>query len=357
MNKARLKELYGYFGELIYPVVAIILALLVGSIIILVSGNDPIQAYSALYRGAFGDITAVAETLERAVPLIFTGLAVAFAFRCGLFNIGAEGQLYMGAFAAALVGFKVENLPPVIHIPLAILAAAVVAGIWASIPGYLKARFGVHEVINTIMMNYIAYSLTSYLVMYPFKAPGAIPKTPDVLPSAQLYRFMEYSRLNTGIIIALVSLYAIYYLLWKTNMGYEIRAVGLNIHAAEYGGIKVKRNMVIAMFVSGALAGLAGAERVMGLHLSFIHGFSPGYGFEGIAVALLGRNHPVGILLSAILFGALSKGGLYMDMAANVPIDLVIVLQAIIIFFVAAEQMTRAIVKWRPRGGKKNELA
>jgi simple sugar transport system permease protein len=274
-----------------------------------------------------------------------------------LFNIGAEGQLYIGAFAAALVGYRFTGLPHIIHVPLAILAAAVAAGIWSGIPGYLKARFGVHEVINTIMMNYIAYSLTSYLVMYPFKAPGAIPKTPDVLPTAQLYRFMEYSRLNTGVILALISLYVVYYLLWKTNLGYEIRAVGQNLHAAEYGGINIRKNMVISMFISGMFAGLAGAERVMGLHLSFIHGFSPGYGFEGIAVALLGRNHPVGILLSAVLFGALANGGLYMDMAADVPIDLVTVLQAIIIFFVAAEGITGFVIKRQGKGDKRNEPA
>ena len=339
-----------YFQVALYPIIASCMALLVGAIIMLLAGYNPLTAYAALFEGAFGNRVAVAETLLRSTPLLFTGLAVAFAFKCGLFNIGVEGQLHIGAFAAALVGYQVTGLPAILHIPLSLLAAAVVAGIWAGIPGYLKARFGTHEVINTIMMNHIAIALVAYLVVHPFRAPGVIPRTSNVLPSAQLFRFVEHSRLNLGIFIALIALYLIYYLLWKTNIGYEIRAVGLSEKAAEYAGISVRKNIVLAMVISGMLGGLAGAERIMGMHLSFIQGFSPGYGFEGIAVALLGRNHPLGILFSAILFGALANGGFRMSMVTDVPTDLVTIIQAVVVFFIAAEQLAKYLIKRRDTG-------
>ncbi|MCD5413473.1 MAG: ABC transporter permease [Clostridiales bacterium] len=350
MTNTRKGKCAKYFEVALYPVIATCLALLVGVIIMLVTGHNPVDAYLALFEGAFGSSVAIAETLSRSTPLFLTGLAVAFAFKCGLFNIGVEGQLHVGAMAAAVVGCYLTGLPAIAHIPLTLLAAAVVAGIWAGVPGYLKARFRTHEVINTIMMNHIAIALVSYLVVHVFRAPGVIPRTSTILPSAQLYRFIEFSRLNIGLFMAMIALYLIYYLLWKTNVGYEIRAVGHNDKAAECAGINVKRNIVMAMVISGMLGGLAGAERIMGLHLSFIQGFSPGYGFEGIAVALLGRNHPLGILFSAILFGALANGGFRMSMATAVPTDLATVIQAVVVFFVAAEQLAKLFIKRRKKG-------
>jgi len=340
--------------ELTLPLGAIFLGLLVGAIVILWIGKNPIAAYASLFYGAFGDLNRFANTIARATPLILTGLAVAFAFRCGLFNIGVEGQLLIGALSAAYVGTALNGLPTIIHLPLTILSAMAASAVWAAIPGILKAKRGVHEVINTIMMNFIAYAFVAFIITGPLKAPGQIPKSADMLESAQLIQLSEIaqwstSRLNTGIFIALLACVAIYYLLWKTTLGYEIRAVGLNPFAAEYGGISVNRNIVLAMVISGMLAGLAGAERVLGFHGSFILGFSPGYGFEGIAVALLGKNHPVGVILAAILFGSLSSGGRWMAFNTGVPTDLVTVLQAVIIFFVAAEQ----IVAWFFRKKKK----
>ncbi len=340
-----------YFQVALYPIIATGIALLVGAVIMVIAGHNPFTAYAALFEGAFGNRITTAETLSRSTPLFFTGLAVAFAFKCGLFNIGVEGQMHVGAFAAALVGYQITGLPAIIHIPLSLLAAVIASGIWAGIPGYLKARFGTHEVINTIMMNHIAIALVAYLVVHPFRAPGVIPRTSNVLPSAQLFRLVEHSRLNLGIFIALIALYLIYYLLWKTNLGYEIRAVGLSEKAAEYAGISVRRNIILAMVISGMLGGLAGAERIMGMHLSFIQGFSPGYGFEGIAVALLGRNHPLGIFFSAILFGALANGGFRMSMVTDVPTDLVTIVQAVVIFFIAAEQLAKHFIK-RPNKGR-----
>jgi simple sugar transport system permease protein len=340
--------------ELILPLGAILLGLLVGGIVILWIGRNPFAAYASLFYGAFGDLNRFANTIARATPLILTGLAVAFAFRCGLFNIGVEGQLLIGALSAAFVGTTLSGLPAIIHLPLTILSAMAASALWAAIPGILKAKRGVHEVINTIMMNFIAYAFVAYIITGPLKAPGQIPKSADILASAQLIRLSELaqwstSRLNTGILIALLACVVIYYLLWKTTIGYEIRAVGLNPFAAEYGGISVNRNIILAMVISGVLAGLAGAERVLGFHGSFILGFSPGYGFEGIAVALLGKNHPVGVILAAILFGSLSSGGRWMAFNTGVPTDIVTILQAVIIFFVAAEQ----IVAWFFRNKKK----
>jgi len=340
--------------ELVLPLGAIFLGLLVGAIMILWIGKNPLFAYASLFYGAFGDLNSIANTLARATPLILTGLAVAFAFRCGLFNIGVEGQLLVGGLSAAYVGTVLNGLPLIVHLPLTILSAMVASAIWAAIPGILKAKRGVHEVINTIMMNFIAYALVAFVITGPLKAPGQIPKSADILETAQLIRLSEFaqwstSRLNTGILIALLACIVIYYLLWKTTIGYEIRAVGLNPFAAEYGGISVNRNIILAMVISGMIAGLAGAERVIGFHGSFILGFSPGYGFEGIAVALLGKNHPVGVILAAILFGTLSSGGRWMAFNTGVPTELVTVLQAVIIFFVAAEQ----IVAWFFRSKKK----
>ncbi len=340
--------------ELVLPIGAIFLGLLVGALIILWIGKNPLAAYASLFYGAFGDLNRFANTVARATPLILTGLAVAFAFRRGLFNIGVEGQMLVGALSAAYVGTAFGGLPAIIHLPLTILSAMAASAVWAAIPGVLKAKRGVHEVINTIMMNFIAYAFVAYVITGPLKAPGQIPKSADILSSAQLIRLSELaqwstSRLNAGIIIALLACVAIYYLLWKTTAGYEIRAVGLNPHAAEYGGISVNRNIILAMVISGVLAGLAGAERVLGFHGSFILGFSPGYGFEGIAVALLGKNHPVGVIFAAILFGSLSSGGRWMAFNTGVPTDIVTVLQAVIIFFVAAE----GIVAWFIRNKKK----
>ncbi|AVX31110.1 nucleoside ABC transporter membrane protein [Carboxydocella thermautotrophica] len=343
------------FLEWLVPVGAILLAGLVGAVIMLAIGVDPLEAYGALIQGAFGDKHRFFNTLARSTPLIFTGLAVAFAFRTGLFNIGVEGQMYIAAAAAAYAGFAI-SLPGPIHAIVAILAAMAAAGIWAAIPGYLKAKLGVHEVINTIMMNYIAYGIAAYYVKI-FQAPGQVPRTPDVAPSAALATIQELtnnwtrSKMNVGFFLALVALVVVWYLLWKTVTGYEIRAVGLNPLAAEYGGINVKKMIILAMTISGVLAGLAGAERVLGFHRAYISNFSPGYGFEGIAVALLGKNHPVGVLFSALLFGALANGGQYMNMATRVPADLIVVIQAIIIFFVAADQIVRSFLP-KLKGGE-----
>ncbi|MBT9136634.1 MAG: hypothetical protein DDT34_01716 [Firmicutes bacterium] len=342
--------------ELLVPLAAIALGLLVGAVIILFIGENPVRAYAALFHGAFGSFNSLLGTLTRATPIIITGLAVALPFRAGLFNIGVEGQMMMGALAAAVVGAELRGLPLAVHLPLTLLAAVTAGGLWAFIPAWLKARRGIHEVINTIMLNFVANAVLAYLVVEVLRAPGEmIPKTPAVLGTAVLARFSDFlpgitARLNLGFILALLAAVGLYYLLWKTTTGYEIRAVGLNAKAAEYAGINVAKRIILAMVLSGMLAGLAGAERILGFDRMLALGFSPGFGFEGIAVALLGRNHPVGIILAALLFGALSSGGVWLSFATDVPSDIIVVLQAVIIFFVSADQIVRAIISYGKKG-------
>ena len=336
-----------FLQQLILPVGAIIMALLVGALFILAIGKNPITAYVALIQGAFGDIFSIGETLENTTPLILTGLAVAFAFRAKLFNIGAEGQFLMGALAATWVGTSL-SLPAIIHTPLTLLAGIIVGGLWGGLAGLLKAVRGVHEVISTIMLNFIAIFFISYMVTGPMKEQSAldIPQTARVAETAQLMKILPPSRLSSGIIIALVAAAFIWWLLWKTTIGYEVRAVGLNFFAAEFAGIKPNYNMFLAMLISGGLAGLGGAIIISGLFLRFQHGFEPGYGFTAIAVSLVGGNNPPGVVLAALLFATLSQGALGMQNVAGVPQDIVLVIQALVIFFVAAPQIVQALPQW-----------
>lgn len=323
--------------------ISLLLAAALSSIIILALGQNPLHIGSVMLRGSVGSMRSLANTLEEATPLVFTGLCVAIAMKCGLFNIGGEGQLVVGAFAAAWLGVKLTGLDPVTHVVICLAAAAAVGALWAIIAGVLRARFGAHEVINTIMLNYVAFILTNYFVNLPyFKKPGQIPQTEDVLSTALLPRLTfiyQYTRLNLGFVLAIAAAIGIYVILERTKLGFEIRSVGLNPVASGASGISVVRNTVIAMAIAGSLAGLAGAERVMGVHKHFVSPFPFGYGFAGIAVALLGRNRPFGVVLAALFFGALASGGAQVDMETQVPRELVTVIQAIVIIFVACEYL------------------
>ena len=326
---------------------AILMALLAGAIFILIIGKNPLLAYSALIRGAFGDLFSIGETLENTTPLVLTGLAVAFAFRAKMFNIGAEGQFLVGSLAGTWVGINL-SLPAIIHIPLVLLAGFLAGGLWGGIAGILKATRGVHEVISTIMLNFIALFLVDFIVLGPMKEVSDldIPQTEKILTTAQLPKILPPSRLSAGILIALVAAYAIWWLLWKTTIGYEIRAVGLNPAASEYGGIRPNFNMFLAMLISGGLAGLGGAIIISGLFLRYIQGFSPGYGFAAIAVSLVGANNPPGVVLAALLFAILNTGARGMQNVAGVPQDTVLIIQALVIFFVAAPQIVRGLPAW-----------
>jgi simple sugar transport system permease protein len=336
--------------EALIPVVAVLSAFAVGALVVLAVGDSPIETYRLLLGTAFSWPDGVGYTLFYATPLIFTGLAVAIAFRCGLLNIGAEGQLYVAAFATAWVGIEGAGLPAAILLPLCCLAAIAAGAIWGGIPGVLKARFGSHEVINTIMMNFIAMALVSYFTQYHYKIPGD-PIMQSALVGegahlARLGRFVpglpERIPLNLGFILALVSCALVYVFLWKTKWGYEIRATGQSPAAAEYGGISVRRQIILAMAISGGLAGMVAIHEVLGYRHRYYDGFSDNYGFTGIAVALLGRNHPAGVLAAALLFAVLQRGGVPVDaFTERVSKDIVQILQALVILFVAAEAMFR----------------
>jgi simple sugar transport system permease protein len=337
-------------NRLITLLLSLLGAFVAGGLILAIAGYDPFEAYRALIVGAFGSKNAIANTLAKATPLIFTGLAVAVAFRGGLFNIGAEGQLYMGAMAAALVGVYATGLPGMLQGALALLAAGIVGALWAGIAGFMKVKFRAHEVIVTIMLNYIAISLTNYLVNYPFKAEGMVPRTEAIPASMQLSRLLPPNQVTTGIFIAVLVCIIMYWMFNRTIYGYEIRAIGHNQEAARTGGISIGKRVVLAMFLSGFIAALAGAVEVMGVHKYFVSGFSPGYGYDGIAVAVLARNHPLGVILSALLFGALRGGSMNLDRQTDVPTDFVIMIQALVIIFVAIPWVIKKVKLMRKRG-------
>lgn len=321
---------------------AVAFALAVGAAVMAMAGDSPLEAYAALARGAAGDSTALFRTLARATPLLLSGLAVALALRAGLFNIGAEGQLLCGALAAGWVGFAPPPLPAAVHLPLALLAGAAAGGAWGFVPGLLRAWRGTHEVIVTIMMNYIAILLTHYLVNDVLRDPSSLAiATPFVRPAARLPAVGGSSNLSAGFGIALAMAVAVSFLVRRTPFGLGTRAVGLNAGAARTAGIRVGPVMVGAMTLSGALAGLAGAVEVLGVHRRFLDAFSPGYGFDSIAVALLGNLGSAGVCLSALLFGALSAGAPYMEALSHVPRQLVGVVQAVVILAVGARHVGR----------------
>ncbi len=338
------------FKKIIPQLIAVFIALLVGSIVLLATGFSPIEAYGALILGAFGDTYGIGQTLTQATPIIFTALAFLFAFKAGLFNIGAEGQFLVGALAAAIVGISFNGLPNIIHIFLALLAGAFFGGLYAFIPAILKTKLGAHEVITTMMLTYVAIYLTGYLVTDVFKAPGWVSQTPLISPTAELPRILPPTQLSASIFLGIALVILTYYTLQKTVLGYEIRAIGLNPLAAENGGINVKKGLIISLVISGALAGIGGAGEILGVHRRFIDGFSPGYGWDGLAVALIGGLNPFGSFLAALLIGILRSGGMTMNRVTGVPIDIVTILQALVILFVAApvfiKYLTRRIKKF-----------
>lgn len=329
--------------NILVPVISVILGLLVGAVVMLVSGYDPVKGYIALWNGIFGDTYAIGETIRQITPYLLSGLAVAFAFRTGLFNIGVEGQLLVGWFAAAYVGVAFD-FPMYIHLPLAIIAAAVAGAAWAFIPGLLKAKLQVHEVIVTIMMNYIALHSTNALIRIISDGgdnTGTIKETAS-LKSAFFESMTDYSRLHYGIFIALAMVLLMWFILEKTTTGYELKAVGFNKNASQYAGMNVNKNIILSMVISGAFAGLAGAMEALGtFQYANVKGGFTGIGFDGIAVALLGANTPLGIIFGATLFGALKYGALNMPNAAGIPVEIVSIVIAIIIFFVACGYVIR----------------
>ncbi|MEC3886022.1 ABC transporter permease [Halobacillus sp. HZG1] len=341
--------------NILVPIISVLLGLISGAIIMLIFGYNPIAGFAALWNGAFGDAYFFGETIRQVTPYILSGLAVAFALRSGLLNIGVEGQVFMGWLASVWIGISFE-LPMILHLPLAILAAAVAGAFWGFIPGLLKAKLGVHEVIVTIMMNYIALYLSNSIVRN-LLSDGA-DRTENVaetasLQSTWLAEMTFYSRIHYGFIVALLMALIMWFIINRTTTGFELRSVGFNQHASKYAGMNVSKNIILAMVISGAFAGLAGAMEGLGTFgfMSIKSGFT-NIGFDGIAVALLGANTAFGVILAAFLFGILKIGALNMPTAAGVPTELVEIIIALIIFFVASSYMIRWVILRFKKEGK-----
>ncbi|MCZ2115786.1 MAG: ABC transporter permease [Anaerolineae bacterium] len=329
------------------PLVAVLLGLIIGALLLLVSGAQPLSAYGALFEGAFGTPAAIQRTLEKATPLIFAGLAVAFAFKAGLFNIGAQGQLLIGAVVAAYVGFSIQGLPAIIHAPLALLIGGLAGALYGFIPGALKTYTGAHEVITTIMLNYVAINITDYLADGPWKdmTPGNIvARTPKIFPSAVL---PSLGNIPTGFILALLAAVVAWWILYRTTLGYEIRTVGLNSSAAQYAGIRVAKIVILSMMISGFLAGMGGAVETQGINGRFQPGFNTGIGFDGITIALLGKTNPFGVIPAALLLGAMRAGSSKMQFSAGVAPEITDVITAVILFFVAADIIVKTLIRQR----------
>ncbi len=322
------------------------LAFFVSGIIVWSVGENPLTALEVLLYGAFGYSGGVGYTLYYSTNYIFTGLAFAIAFHARLFNIGAEGQAYIGGLGVGLVCLATDTLPFIVILPLAMIGAVVFGGLWGAIPGWLQARRGSHVVITTIMFNFIASSLMIWLLSEVLIKPGQMsPETREVLPNAwipQLHEWfgdwgMSRSPLNASFFWALLCCVFVWRFIWHTRWGYELRTVGANETAAVYGGINVPRNLIIAMTLSGALAGFVGLNEIMGVQHRILLNFQLGYGFTGIAVALIGRNHPLGVLLASILFGALYQGGAELAFEMDkIDTHMVVLIQALVILFAGA---------------------
>mgnify|MGYP001233853823 CR=1 FL=1 len=374
----------GFWQSIAVPALAILTGLLIGAILIALSSqrvyeafgqgvaqglgtavNEIWSSYKALFSGAFCNfgkivsafqdgspqkirvaINPFLESLVVATPYIFSGLAVALGFRAGLFNIGVEGQLFIGALCSTFVGYSIKGLPGFIHMPLALLAGMAGGAFWGFIPGFLKAKTGGHEVINTIMMNYIAFRLTDWLLTGPMTRQGAgsMPVSPIIEESAQIPQFFPSPiRFHLGFFMALAVAWLIWWLLFKTTWGLNLRTVGTNPRAAKYAGLSTVKTTIMGMSISGALAGMAGAVQTLAVNRSMAVGLSSGYGFDSIALALIGNNHPLGVILSSLLFGTLRNGATRMMVVSQIPIDIVSVIQAIILMLVAAPGIIQAI--------------
>lgn len=359
----------------LFTLISIFLGILIGAIILLIAGYNPIQAYGVMIQGIFGKPKYISYVIIRSTPLILTGLSIAFAFRTGLFNIGAEGQFIIGSVTAVAAGYFI-HLPAILHIPFVIICAAFTAGLWGGLAGFFKARFGVNEVISTIMMNWIALYFQNFLIYIPgFQKPGG-EVSYSILPTASIKILCEWklsevgkqllaghpfwrdifkTPVNWGLLIALIVAVLIWFILRHTTLGYRLRAVGFSPNAAEYGGINVKKNIIISMSIAGALAGLAGALHVMGdAHNVSLLAAMEGYGFDGIAVALIGNSSPAGCVFSGFLFGGLKYGGQKIQPIMGVPSEIINIVIGIIVLFIAMPHLIGLIIKFISVGRSKH---
>jgi len=375
-------------GSIYLPILSILSALIIGGVVVIVSDNQiielwsnffqqplkalstswftVIETYKALFSGSLGNpseffqavfsgdsklilraLDPLSETLLAATPLVFTGLAVALGFKAGVFNMGAEGQLFIGALFGTIVGVNFPFLPFFIHLPLSIIAGFLGGALWGFIPGILKAKTGANEVIVTMMLNFVAYSLVEFFLTQPLiqRPDRNDPISMMVLKSSVLPPLIRGLRVNWGFILALAAAVFVSWFLYKSTKGYEVRMVGKNIRAAKYSGIKTSKTVVMTLCLSGGLAGLAGATEILGVTKCLSPGFSPGYGWDALAISVLGGLQPVGILFSSILFGALRAGSTPMQMSTGIPIDLITIIQGFIIVFIAAPLLVKEIYR------------
>jgi general nucleoside transport system permease protein len=341
------RGLLDWLAPAVRPATALVISAIVGGLLVLAMGDDPLQVYGVLISGSLVGVPNMMVTLQIMTPLLFTGLAVSIAFRAGLWNIGVEGQLLVGAFFAGLVGW-LAPLPTFIHVPLTLIAAMAGGALWAAIPAFLRIKLNVNELVVCLMLNPIALLLTGFFAIHVFKAPGPTNKLPDVLDTAILPQFSLFSQANWGIFIALGCCAIFTVVNNATIRGFEWKIMGLNPTFAYYGGIDVPRRALWAMLISGAVAGLGGAEEVMGVYGAFFDNFSPGYGFDGIAVAMLANFSPIGVIAAAGLFGALDSGGAVLQMTTGLSKYLVEVLQFLTVLILAA----RFSWEWLRGGGR-----
>lgn len=331
--------------QLAGSIIAVLFALILGGIVMAVAGANPFHAYSVLVKGAFGSTYALSETLLRATPVLLAGIGLSISFRSNLTSIGAEGQIIIGGITSTLIGLTVPvGIPSVIRITLCLLAGFLGGAIYAILPGILKAKMGISEIIVTIMLNYIAISFLSFLLAGPMMETGSFyPQSAQLDQGLWLPQILKGTRLHIGFIIALILIVGYYFLMFRLPIGFKIRAVGYNPNAAEYAGIKVSASIVLAMALSGGMAGLAGAGEVFGIHHRLYNDFAAGFGFDAIAVALLGRLHPIGILIASVFFAALKIGSSAMQRAVQVPTTIVYIIQGLLIMFIFTDKL---LGKW-----------
>lgn len=321
-------------------VIAIVLALVLGALVILLVDESPLRVLTTLIRGAFGDAEKIAGTLLQTTPILICGIAACIALRGGMFNVGIEGQLFLGGFAAAWVGFALP-MPTGIHVVVGLATAVAAGAAWVLIPAWFRTRYGTNEVVSTILSNYVAVLLTSYLTISVFKRPGGWSETPAIFETAHLPQIFAFSRLNWGLVAGVLLAVGASLFFRYTARGYAISATGSNPAFAEYGGINIRRQGFLVLLVSGAVSGLAGGVETLGVHHRFMEGFAPGFGFDGLIAALLANGSPIGTIGTALFFGALRSGSLLLEVDTNASREIITVIQALIILCVSAEILVR----------------
>ena len=330
----------GFTIRIVGLLITFVLVLIITALIIALSGKNPFQAFALLAKGAFSNSYNIGETIITTCPLLLGSLGLCICYRAGLTSIGADGQMVIGGLLATIPGVYLTGVPRLVLIPLCRILGMIGGGIWAGIAGYLKAKWGISEIINTIMLNYIAGFIVSYMCSGPIQEPPyTFIQSPLLQESANLTKLIARTRVHSGVILAVISIFIVYYLLWKSPLGYQMRAVGFNQSASRTCGIAVKKNLILSMFLSGAFCGLAGAIEIMGIHHRLIPGFTSEVGFDAMAIALLGGLHPVGVTLGSIFFGALRAGSTTMQQQMQIPAALVDVMQGLIIIFVLTQSI------------------